>query len=306
MALKQQNSMRKRLVKVLFGSIAFLIVLLCALSFWARPVPDHPFFSHDGILVIGHRGGGGLWPENTLYAFGHAVELGVDVLEMDIQSTKEGDLVVIHDDTVDRTTNGTGRVQELTLAEIQALDAGFTWTEDNGQSFPFRGQGLRIPTLAEVFAAYPNVRMNIEIKQAQPSIVAGLCRLIHDYGMVERVLIAAYNAHTMREFRRSGPEVATAMTENEVRIFYGVSWAHLGRFYRPPAQALQIPEYKGDRRVLTRRFVQTAHGRNMEVHVWTVDDINDMRRMMDLGVDGIITDYPDRLQVVLGRLESRR
>jgi glycerophosphoryl diester phosphodiesterase len=194
-----------------------------------------------------------------------------------------------------------GRVQELTLAEIQALDAGYTWTADNGQSYPFRGQGLRIPTLAEVLATFPKVRMNIEIKQTQGPTVARLCRMIHDCGMVERVLITAYDAHTMREFRRLCPEVATATAEEEVRIFYGLNLAHLGRFYRSPAEALQVPEYSGDRRVLTRPFVKAAHGRNMEVHVWVVNDINDMHRMVDLEVDGVITDYPDRLKAILGR-----
>lgn len=137
--------MRKKLVKVLLVSIAFLIALWGILSFWARPIPHHPFFRDKRVLVLAHRGGGGLWPESTLYAFEHAVELGVDVLEMDVQSTKDGELVVIHDDTVDRTTNGKGRVQDLTLTEIKALDAGYTWTTDNGQSYPFRGQGPRVP-----------------------------------------------------------------------------------------------------------------------------------------------------------------
>ncbi len=291
--------MRKRHVKVLLGVIAFLLALGGMLSFWARPIPDHPFFGDDRPLVIAHRGGAGLWPENTLYAFEHAVKLGVDVLEMDVQSTKDGELVVIHDETVDRTTNGTGRVEELTLAEIQNLDAGYTWTPDDGATYPFRGQGLRIPTLAEVLAAFPEVRMNIEIKQRP--VAAPLCRMLRDHGMAERVLIAAFDAGTMSRFRRLCPEVATAVAEKEIRTFYGLNLAHLGRFYRPPAEALQIPEYHGDRRVLTRPFIRAAHGRNMEVHVWVVNDVNDMRRMVDLGADGIITDYPDRLQAVLGR-----
>jgi len=291
--------MRKKRVKVLLGSIALLLALWIVLSFWARPIPDHPFFGDDRILVIAHRGGAGLWPENTIYAFEHAVELGVDVLEMDVHSTKDGELVVLHDETVDRTTNGTGRVEELTLAEIQGLDAGYTWTPDNGASYPFRGQGLRIPTLAEVLAAFPEARMNIEIKQGP--IAARLCGMLRDYGMAERVLIVAFDAHTMSQFRRLCPEVATAAAEEEIRMFYGLNLAHLGRFYRPPAEALEIPEYHGDRRVLTRPFIRTAHERNMQVHVWVVNDINDMQRIVDLGVDGIITDYPDRLQAVLGR-----
>ena len=291
--------MRKRHVKVLLGVIAFLIALWVTLSFWARPVPDHPFFGDDKILLIAHRGGAGLWPENTLYAFEHAVELGVDVLEMDVQSTKDGELVVIHDETVDRTTNGTGRVQELTLAQIQDLDAGHTWTPDDGVSYPFRGQGLRIPALVEVLIAFPTVRMNIEIKQRL--VVARLCRMLRDYGMTERVLIAAFDAQTMKEFRRLCPEVATAAAEKEIRTFYGLNVAHLGRFYRPPGEALQVPEYHSDRHVLTRPFVRAAHGRNMDVHVWVVNDVNDMQRMVDLGIDGIITDYPDRLKAALGR-----
>ena len=110
----------------------------------------------------------------------------------------------------------------------------------------------------------------------------------------------------MSQFRRLCPEVATAAAEKEIRTFYGLNVAHLGRFYRLPAAALQVPEYHSDRHVLTRPFVRAAHGRNMRVHVWVVDDINDMQRMVDLGIDGIITDCPDRLQTVLGRsLPSR-
>ncbi len=291
--------MRKKRVKVLLGSIAFLIALWVTLSFWARPIPDHPFFGDDEVLLIAHRGGAGLWPENTIYAFEHAVALGVDVLEMDVHSTKDGELVVIHDETVDRTTNGTGRVEELTLAEIQDLDAGYTWTQDNGESYPFRGQGLRIPTLAEVLAAFPKARMNIEIKQGP--IPARLCRMLRDQGMTERALIAAFDAQTMSQFRRLCPEVATAAAEKEIRMFYGLNVTHLGRFYRLPAEALQVPEYHSDRHILTRAFVKAAHGRNMRVHAWVIDDINDMQRMVDLGIDGIITDYPDRLKAVLGR-----
>lgn len=296
--------MRKRRIKMLLGSIALLLALWIVLSLRARPIPDHPFFGDERLLVIAHRGGAGLWPENTLYAFEHAVELGVDVLEMDVQSTKDGELVVIHDETVDRTTNGTGRVEELTLAQIQDLDAGYTWTADDGASYPFRGQGLRIPTLAEVLTTFPKAKMNIEIKQR--AIVAPLCRMLREYGMAERVLIAAFDAQTMSQFHRLCPEVATAAAEKEIRAFYGLNWAHLGRFCRPPAEALQVPEYHGDRRVLTRSFVQAAHERNMEVHVWVVNDVNDMQRMVDLGVDGIITDYPDRLKAALGQARPPR
>lgn len=203
--------------------------------------------------------------------------------------------------TAQPTRQRRGRIQELTLAELRKLDAGYTWTPDNGRSFPFRGRGLTVPTLAEVFAAFPDKAVNIEIRQAQPSITVSLYQTILDHRMAERVLVASFDADTLREFRRIAPDIATSAAEDEVRVLYGLNRLRLGRVYRPPAEALQVPEYSDDRRVVTRRFIRTAHGRNMQVHAWVVNDVDDMRRLVDLGVDGIITDYPDRLLTVLGR-----
>jgi glycerophosphoryl diester phosphodiesterase len=289
-----------------FGIILIGLALLCGILYGvlaalARPAGRHPFFSHEGILVIAHRGGGGLWPENTMYAFARVVELGADIIEMDVHSTLDGELVVIHDDTMDRTTDGTGRVQEFTLAQLKELDAGYTWTPDNGKSFPFRSRGLTVPTLAEVFTAFPDIAMNIEIKQFQPSIIAPLSRLIRDCKMTERVLIASVDTNTLREFRRVCPQVATSAGEQETRSFYRMHLARLGRLCKAPAHAFQVPQYSGDREVVTRSFLKAAHGRNMEVHVWTINDAEDMRRLMSMGVDGIVTDYPDRLLTILGR-----
>jgi glycerophosphoryl diester phosphodiesterase len=143
--------------------------------------------------------------------------------------------------------------------------------------------------------------MNIEIKQSQPAIAAPLCQVIRDYGMAERVLVASFDTDTIKEFRYACPEVATTAGEDEVRILFGLNLAFLGAIYSPPAGAVQVPEYSGDLHVVTRRFVNTAHARNMEVHVWTVNDVDNMQRFLDLGVDGIITDYPDRLLALLGR-----
>ncbi|MHC4679356.1 MAG: glycerophosphodiester phosphodiesterase [Planctomycetota bacterium] len=291
----------KTLGIILIGLALLCGILYGVLAALARPAGHHPFFNHEGVLVIAHRGGGGLWPENTMYAFAHAAELGVDVIEMDVHSTRDGKLVVIHDETVDRTTDGTGRGQEFTLAQLKELDAGYTWTPDNGKSFPFRGRGLTVPTLAEVFAAFPDTAMNIEIKQFQPSIIAPLSRLISDCNMAERVLIASVDANTLREFRRVCPQVATSAGEQETRFFYGMHLAHMGRLCKAPAHAFQVPQYSDGREVVTRSFLNAAHGRNMEVHVWTVNDTEDMQRLTDTGVDGIVTDYPDRLLSVLGR-----
>jgi len=293
--------MNKNVIKTIFGLIIALGILTVVWSFLAKPIPDHPFFNQDDVLVMAHRGGRNLWPENTLHAFKNAVELGVDVLEMDVHSTKDGEIIVMHDSSVDRTTNEAGKIQEYSLIELQALDAGYNWTDDDGITYPYRNQGIVVPTLEEVLAAFPEVPMNIEIKQSQPSIALPLCEMIRDYGMTEQVLIASFDMDTLQEFRIACPEIATTAGEGEVRMQYGLSLVFLGRLYNPIAEAVQAPEYWGNIHVLTSRFVRAAHARNMDVHVWTVNDVDEMQRMLDLGVDGIITDNPDKLLALLGR-----
>jgi glycerophosphoryl diester phosphodiesterase len=298
---KESWQMKRRLVRFLGGLVIGLVVAYIVFALLARPAADHPFFAHDGVLVMAHRGGRGLWPENTLYAFQRAWDLGVDVLEMDLHSTSDGALVIMHDDTVDRTTDGAGPIHEYTLDELKELDAGYQWTADDGATFPYRGQGITVPALEDVFEALPDARMNIEIKQAQPSIVAPLCELVRAYGLTERVLVASFDQETIRAFRQACPEVASTAGEDEVRVLYVLSRAWLARIYSAPAEAAQVPEYSGDLHVVTPRFLRAAHGRGMEVHVWTVNEPDDLQRMLDLGVDGIITDYPDRLLELLGR-----
>ncbi len=295
--------MRSRWLGVVLGLVAVLGIAIIVLALLAQPAAERPFIAQgpDAPLVMAHRGGRGLWPENTLAAFEQAVALGVDVLEMDIHRTADGALVVLHDSTVDRTTDGNGRVDGLSLAEVKALDAGYAWTADDGQTFPYRGQGITIPTLKEVFVAFPEMLMNIEIKPDEAALGAPLCRLIRDHGMADRVLIASFHADAIQAFRQACPEVATTASESEVIPLFALSKLCLEGVYSPRAQAVQVPEYQSGLHVLTPRFVDAAHGRNLVVHAWTINDAEDMRRLLDLGVDGIITDYPDRLMQVLGR-----
>ena len=266
-------------------------------------VPEHNYFKGDAgrPLAIAHRGGAGLWPENTLYAFERAAALGVDVIETDVRATADGELVIFHDEGVGRTTDGAGRVGSLTLAELKRLDAAYRFSTDGGRTFPLRGQGVNVPTLREVFEALPRMRFNIEPKQAVPSIVAPLCRMIREQGMTERVLVASFSGGILAEFRRECPEVATSAATGEVASFLALESAGLAASYSPPMQALQVPERAGAVRVLTRDFVEAAHDRGLRVHAWTVDAEGDMRRLLETGVDGIMTDYPDRLLKVLGR-----
>jgi glycerophosphoryl diester phosphodiesterase len=292
--------MRRNVIKFFVGLVMIMAAVYVVLALLAQPAPDYPFFDGDGPLVIAHQGGDGLRPSNTMAAFENAVALGVDVLEMDIHSTADDVLVVIHDSTVDRTTNGVGAIRDMTLAELKQLDAAYHWPYE-GDSFPYRGQGITVPTLDEILTAFPHMRMNIEIKQQEPSIVAPLCRLLEAHNLKERALIASFHPATIVEFRQTCPGVASSMVEPEIRRFFALNLAFLGALFQPPGKAFQVPEYSGNLHVVTPRFVRGAHGQNVEVHVWTVNETADMQRLLDVGVDGIITDYPDRLLALLGR-----
>jgi len=289
------------LIFVLGGAcVSGLIYGSMALSPGA-PAAERAFFRGAGRrpLVIAHRGGAGLWPENTLHAFGQAAALGADVIETDARLTADGALVLVHDETVNRTTDGAGRVRELTLADIKKLDAGHRFTPDGGRTHPFRGRGLTVPTLQEAFALPGGLRFNIEPKEDSPALVAALCGAIREHRVAERVVVAAFRHSTLEQFRRACPEVATAASASEASGFLARYKAGLSASYSPAMQALQVPEYAGGMLVLTREFVEAAHARNLHVHAWTVNSAEDMRRLLSVGVDGIMTDYPDRLLEIL-------
>jgi len=268
-----------------------------------RPAEARAIFQNSDVsrpLVFAHRGGGGLYPENTLEAFRYSAQMGVDVLELDIHSTSDGALVVMHDATLDRTTNGTGRVNQMTLAELKKLDAGYHFTPDGGKTFPFRARGVTIPTLQEIFDALPAQTFNVEPKQAEPSVTNPLCEMIRARNMTDKVIVGSFRQRAIDEFRAACAEVATAGTPSEVRDFLALYKLGLGESYSPPMQVLQIPERLGSLQIVSEDFVKTARRLNLQVHVWTVNETDDMRRLIEMRVDGIMTDYPDRLLGLLG------
>jgi glycerophosphoryl diester phosphodiesterase len=275
--------------------LALAVVIAACIGPAVEPLPTHPFWNGPTPRAIAHRGGRGLWPENTLYAFRAAAALGVDVLEMDLRQTADGEIVVLHDDTVDRTTDGTGPVASLSLAALQRLDAGYRWTADSGVTHPYRGRGIVVPTLRQVFTELPQLRMNLEIKGRGPGMVPLLCALIREHAMQDRVVVVAVDQDAIDAFRLACPQVATGATRIEVVRFALHSAAFLGNRYTPRAQVLQVPERMGWIPVLTQRFVRDARRLNLKVEVWTVNEPGDMRRLIALPVDGLMTDYPDRL-----------
>ncbi|HEX5612495.1 MAG TPA: glycerophosphodiester phosphodiesterase, partial [Burkholderiales bacterium] len=240
--------------------------------------------------------------ENTLEAFSHAVAVGADALEMDVRATADGSLVVIHDATVERTTDASGAVDALKLDQLQRLDAGFRWSADGGKTFPFRGKGVRIPTVDEVFARFPDRRVNLEIKNPPGAAAAKpLCDRIRAHRMQERMLVASMSDEAIAAFRGACPEVATSLATSEGRAFVFASYAWLDSAYTPRGVALQVPDRLRDRVLATPGLVKAAHNRNLKIHAWTVNDEARMRELVAIGIDGIITDRPDLLARIVGR-----
>ena len=262
--------------------------------------PKRSFLEGARPLAFAHRGGGKLWPENTMVAFQGAVQLGCRYLETDLRTTRDGVIVAIHDETLDRISDGSGPVCALTLAELKRLDAGYRLSPDGGQTFPFRGKGVTVPTLTEVTQAFPDTRLNLDIKQREPPIVEPLVTFIEEQGAHDRILVGSFHDRILKEFRRrTGGRVATSAASWEARLFWLASRLGLARFLPVPYDALQVPPRQGPLPVVDRRFVQAAHRLGIQVHVWTVDESEEMRRLLNLGVDGLMSDRPDLLLAVL-------
>lgn len=244
-------------------------------------------------LNLAHRGASGHAPQNTLAAFLLAAEMGADGIELDVHLSADGKAVVIHDDTVDATTNGHGRVSQMTLAELKALDAG-SWFAPN-----FAGEG--IPTLEEVFETVGHrLLINVEIKVEKghhpPEQEAETVRLIEDHGLVDRVIISSFNPVSLRRVRKLNPHIALGLlyAQAETNLFPFIATL-MGTRYKAlhPQFTLVNPQY-----------MQKARDRGLYVNVWTVNKAQDMHSMLALGVDAIITNYPDTLRDVLKRQES--
>ncbi len=260
----------------------------------------HPYFGDGRRLLIAHRGGSKRWPENTLLSFEHAYDLGYRWIETDVQLTRDGEIVIFHDTTLERTTNGQGAVSDHTLAELKPLDAGHGFTPD-GRSFPRRDTGVQIPTLLEALECWPALHLNIEMKTTDPNLPEALWSLIERRGAHERVLVASAHDALTRRFRKlANRRVPTSAGRDGILQFWLAVQAGGVRFMRPEFDALQVPIQQGCLRVVDQRFVDAAHRHGLLVHVWTVDDAREMQWLDRIGVDGIMTDRPEVLWHTLG------
>ena len=293
----------KRFARFFLAPLFLVVAGLLALALTSSPAERPGVLAGfgDQPLVIAHRGGRGLWPENTLFAFERAAALKVDMLEMDVRRTRDGQLVVLHDARVDRTTNGDGEVDDLTLAEAQALDAGYRWSADGGESHPYRGQGIRIPTFEEVLERFPEQAKVVEIKVPDAGLEEQLCALLDKHEQRERVLVGSFYERSLKRFREVCPGVATSAGPTSVRLLVALNWVGLGSLVSPSYQALQIPESSGGLQVATDSLMKTALQRGLAVQMWTINEQPAMRHLLDMGANGLITDYPDRALQLLGR-----
>ncbi len=265
------------------------------------------------VIAYAHQGGAWESPSSTVHAIEHALAAGATAIELDVHATSDGELVVCHDATVDRTTEGTGNIASFTLAELREMDFSYWWIPGAdvtpgrpANEYPFRGRApgdmaFGIATLREVLERFPGVVLNLDIKQTAPVVAPyeeALARLLAEFERTDDVIVASFLDPATEAFRGVAPRVPTSAGT----IATADAWRAV-QAGEPvpdiPAVAYQVPERQGDLVVVDERFVVAAHAAGKAVHVWTVNDTESMERLVNLGVDGIISDVPTALCGVL-------
>lgn len=262
-----------------------------------RPEVNTEFFDPVRPRAIAHRGASGHYPENTMAAFKAARDLGVPYIELDVHMTRDGEIVVIHDEDLQRIAGHEGTIREMTFAEVAAADAGYNFAV-NGTLFPFRGAGLRVPRLVDVLTAFPESRFIIEAKQTTPQLAEAMLKVAERAKMRRRILVASEHHALLDEVRALAPDIPTSFSSTEVQSLLQ-SLVPGGEPCRTGGDALEIPPEYYSWKFVTPESVSAAHRLGVEVHVWTVNIEHEMREMLSLGVDGIMTDYPERLLALL-------
>ena len=290
----------------------FLIIIGIAVVFIAlnylpvKPIDQHPFFNNeqDAPLVIAHRAGDQIAPGNTMTAIKMSSEMGVDMIEVDLHITKDGQIVLAHDPTVDSTTDGTGYVSDYTLDEFLALDAGFHFQNTEGE-YAFKGIGVYKPTLREVFDRYPDMNYMLEVKHTNPAYVhqeigEELWAIIEEYEMHDQVMVSSFNQKIINRFDALADGQIALGTGREVVFNFTIAHKFfLRNLFQPTGDVIQLPRANKYFNFFTKEMMEGAKRLGMDVHYWTINDELTMRQMVDAGVDGIITDRPDLLIEIL-------
>jgi len=261
----------------------------------------HPYFDLPRPIPVGHRGASGELPENTLPAFERALEQGAQILETDVHATADGVAVLFHDATLERTSDGRGPIAARTLDELRTLDAGHGFTPDGGASHPYRGHGIAIPTLDEAFAAFPNARFNIEIKAGDHAFVERVVKA--SAPRADRTLLTSADDTVIAELRavlaNTGVPVAMGASTGDCIAF--MKAAAGGGEPPPEPMALQIPREFAGQPLVTPELLRFAHRHDVQVHVWTVNEPAEIERLLALGVDAVMSDFPARVVAAIAR-----
>ena len=255
----------------------------------------HPALVHEHPIAMAHRGSMVLWPENTMTAFQEAVDLGYRYLETDLQMSRDGVLVTFHDDTLDRTTDGTGPVSDHTLEQLREFDAGYRF-RINGD-YPYRSRGIRIPTLEELATTHPDRVLSLDLKS--DGMEEALVDTIRRLDLWDRVIVGSFSDARLRRFR-SLTDRPVAMSAGPRETLRFVTAARLRLTFRPEADSFQVP-VKHCIKIVSARTVRLARTIGVPLIVWTINEVDEMQRLLDLGVDGIITDRPDLLRALLDK-----
>ncbi|GLQ30220.1 glycerophosphodiester phosphodiesterase [Litoribrevibacter albus] len=247
------------------------------------------------IEILAHRGASGEYPQSTALAFQKALEQGADILELDVHFSKDKHVIINHDADLTKNVGTSDKIKDLTLAEIKALDAGHQFTVDDGASYPFRNQGLVLLTLNELFELFPYERFNVEIKVDDDALAESVWQIIAYYQLQNRVVVASQHRAAMKHFRNvSHGEVKTSATIAEL-VEASIAWSTgFGWAFKPKFDIAQLPFS-----ITTKPYVQFFQKKGVTVDLWTVNDVDDIERAVNLGVDGIIGDYPGRIYDVL-------
>ncbi len=287
--------------------ILYLLALLLALHllqlikarFFPGPQSEEGFFSYmpERTASIAHRGSSSSRPENTIKAFTLGLREGAVGLELDIRLTADRQVVVFHDESLDRITEASGQLEDYSLEELQQLDAGYNFKA--GNEYPFRGMGYTIPSLREVLKAFPQTPIIIEIKREERDIIPPLRDDIRSTEAENRVAVATEDDKTIKRLRKDAPEIVTGMARKEGIIFYLLAHLGLAGWMNWSFDGLFIPPSYGRLPLLTLPLRRAARATGLPIFLWTINCKEAMQRCLDLKIDGIITDYPDRLEQLL-------
>lgn len=271
---------------------------------WRRPPRPAWQLTLPRPVMVAHRGGAGVFPENTLTAFtGSAEQFGCRWLDLDARCTRDGAAVVLHDATVERTTDGAGPVLDYDLGGLQRLDAGFRFRDADGNA-PWRGRGVFIPTLRQVLETFPDRLFTIEIKSGEAPCPRAVVQAVRAAGAAKRVLLGAASQFIFAQIRELGPEIPSFFTFRAAVGFFFSGWLGLDRWYRPPHHTLQIPPRMFGMELITPELLAQARRAGVAVLVWTVNDPARMETLLEQGVDGIVTDRPDLLAPLVAKYQG--